>query len=265
MTTSLNFFLRLSAMMILVGLLLNCCGEEEAQQEARTTTTETTEPESVITLASRLDSLTKSFEETTKPEVLEAFQGGIDVVRASGIAEQALKVGDTVPAFELQEAHGKMISLERLTLGGLAILSFYRGGWCPYCNLELQALEDILPELQRYEIGIAAISPEWPDSAISTKTRNKLRYYILCDNDNKVARTFGLVHEQSPEVEKVLSEMIDIKAYNGLDKWDLPLPATYIVDSARVVRWVFIDPDYRKRAEITELIKTIEDILLTMP
>lgn len=265
MTTSLTFVLRLSAIMILVGLLLVGCGEEEAQQEAKTTIIETPEPKPVITLASRLDSLTNSLKETVKPEVLAVFQRGIDDIRASGIAEQALQVGDTVPPFELQEAHGKMISLERLTFGGLAVLSFYRGGWCPYCNLELQGLQDIVPELQRYRIGLAAISPEWPDSATSTKTRNKLRYYLLSDNDNKVARTFGLVHQQSPEVEKVLSEMIDIKAYNGLDKWDLPLPATYIIDSALVVRWVFVDPDYRKRAETTELIKTIEDILLTMP
>jgi peroxiredoxin len=185
----------------------------------------------------------------------EMYRRALATLEESGIAEQALNVGDTAPDFELPNAVGEMVRLSDHLESGPVILSFYRGQWCPFCNLELQALQKSMDDIEVAGATLIAVSPNTPDTSLSTVEKHALTFPVLSDHDNLVAKQFRLVFEMTEEnIENYREKGRDIPRFNGSDKWELPIPATYVIDTDRVIRYAYVDFNHRRRAEPSEVI-----------
>lgn len=182
----------------------------------------------------------------------------------SGILDQSLKVGDKVPNFALSNAVGKTIELQQQLQSGPVVISFYRGQWCPYCNLELRAFQEYLPQIQDLGASLIAISPQTPDNSLSTVEKNELTFEVLSDVGNKVARQFGLIFTLAEELRPIYEKFgIDVPAHNGDITFELPIPATYVIAPDGTVIHAFVDPDYTKRLDPQEVIEALHRITTT--
>lgn len=183
------------------------------------------------------------------PDRIRAYEEGIDEVRKSGVTDKALKVGDRAPDFELPNAAGKKVKLSELIARGPVIVTWYRGGWCPYCNIALRGFHKSLPEIRAAGASLVAISPETPDNSLSTAEKNHLDFEVLSDRGNKVAHAYGVAYKIPRVIMEQFKGRLDLAKHNGDDSGELPLGATYVVDRGGVIRYAFVDADYRKRAE----------------
>lgn len=178
----------------------------------------------------------------------------------SGIDAQALKVGETVPDFELPNHRGKMVRLSELLSAGPLVISFYRGGWCPYCNLEMKALQEKLPEITDLGARLIAITPELPDNAMTTALENAISFDVLSDLGNEVAKAFGLVFVLPEPLQPLYEQFgINLEAINGDPSLTLPIPATYVVETDGTVLAAYVNPDYAKRMEPAAVVDVLDE------
>ena len=187
------------------------------------------------------------------------MQRHIDELRSGTIARTMLKVGDRVTAIVLENAKGAIIDVAALFKKGPVIVTFYRGGWCPYCNLELKAYQEILPEITAAGASLVAISPEKPDDTVSTAEKNALTFEVLSDVGQKVGRAFGLVYEFTEELKSAYQGFnLDIPARNGTSgEWALPVSATYVIDRDGSIIYAYTDVDYRDRADPRDVLEVV--------
>ena len=170
----------------------------------------------------------------------------IEDVRSSGLANRAKAVGTVAPDFSLLDAFGSSVSLRELLAVGPIVLSFYRGEWCPFCNFELHALQEVLPQIQALGATLVAVSPEKPDFGAIATEKHKLTFPVLSDAGNQVARQYGLVYQVSEDQKTMSLNMfqLDIAARNADGSWELPIPATFVIDPNSTIRFAHVDPDY---------------------
>ena len=212
-------------------------------------------------LKSALDGFQAEFIAKAPAEVREAMARADLDLAAAGLVDTALKAGDDAPDFVLPEARGVVVRLSSLLAAGPVVLSFYRGGWCPYCGLELRALQDILPEIQRLGASLAAISPQRLDEGRSTVEKNALAFPVLSDVGNVVATAFGLTFDLAREMRPIYARFGHaLPDVNGDESWRLPVPATYVIDQDRSIALAFIDIDYRNRLEPADIIATLRSL-----
>ncbi|MFT5855266.1 MAG: peroxiredoxin, partial [Verrucomicrobiales bacterium] len=211
-------------------------------------------------LAAKLREITSKFEARAPGELKVAYEKDIAAVKKSGITDKAIAVGMKVPDFELKNATGVAVSLSSLLKNGAVVLTWYRGGWCPYCNATLRAYQEALDEITAAGGQLVALTPELPDKSLSTREKNDLKFEILSDSGQKVARKYGVVFSMSAEVAKSYRQIFDMREYNGQDAAydELPLAATYVIDSSGVVRWAFVDADYRNRADPSTIVAALK-------
>jgi peroxiredoxin len=186
------------------------------------------------------------------------MQRHIDQLRSGAIARTMLKVGDHAPAIVLENAKGATVDVGTLLKKGPVIVTFYRGGWCPYCNLELKAYQDILPEIVAAGASLVAISPEKPDDTVSTAEKNALTFEVLSDVGQNVGRAFGLVYEFTEELKRAYNVNLDIPTRNGTPgEWALPVSATYVIDRNGSIVYAYTDADYRDRADPRDVLAVL--------
>jgi peroxiredoxin len=214
----------------------------------------------VAPVRKELDEFREKVSKKASPDRLRAYEQGIDEVRKSGVTDKALKVGDRAPDFELLNAAGKKVKLSELTERGPVVLTWYRGGWCPYCNIALRGFHKSLPEIRAVGASLVALSPETPDNTLSTKEKNQLEFEVLSDRGNKVAHAFGVAYKVPKVVMDQSRGRLDLSKHNGNDSGELPLGATYIIDRDGVIRYAFVDADYRKRAEPSDVIVALRNL-----
>ncbi|MDT7728742.1 MAG: hypothetical protein QOI21_5318 [Actinomycetota bacterium] len=215
-----------------------------------------------MSLEDQLDQQRKKAWEARTPEERQTRADAIDQVDKAGVARAALAVGEKLPQFVLADARGRQVDIEDLLADGPVVISFYRGGWCPYCNLELRALQARLHELHRLGTSLVAISPELPDRSLSTEEKNELRFPVLSDPGNEVARKFRIVHEISPEVVAYQRRNgNDVATYNGAETAEVPLPATYVADQDGVVQYAFVSADYTRRSDPDEVVEVVRALV----
>ena len=193
------------------------------------------------------------------PEQDQATIGGaFQRLMESAVGVKAVDVGDVMPDFSLPNATGSIVNLSALLQKGPVVINFYRGGWCPFCNIEFKALHDNLPEIQRYGATLIGIAPETPDTTLATIQKHDLKFEVLCDQGNHLAEKFGLVMTVDEAVRPLYEQWgLDIPAANGDDSFKLPIPATYVVDTDGVVKAAYIDKNYTQRMEPSEIIKAL--------
>lgn len=190
------------------------------------------------------------------------MQNATNELQNIGILENTLHKGDKAPDFNLVNASNKKVKLSDILKEKVAIVSFYRGGWCPYCNIELKALQNALPDIEKNGAQLIAISPELPDKSLSTQEKNGLSFEVLSDVDNKVAKEFGLVFKMPPELQILYKSTFNIHVdqHNGNDKYELPLAATYVINKNREILYDFVHEEYTKRAEPSKIIEVLKSI-----
>jgi peroxiredoxin len=189
--------------------------------------------------------------------------GEVERIRAAGTIDGALKTGQSAPDFTLPDAFGGEVSLKSLLSSGPVVISFYRGEWCPFCNIELRGLQKVLPKMQELGATLIAISPEKPDHGIVASEKNQLTFPVLSDFGNRVARQFGIVFQIGQEVKDFSKNVFknDIAVRNGDDSYELPVPATYVIDPTGIVRFAHVDVDYMTgRAEPETVVAVLESI-----
>lgn len=171
------------------------------------------------------------------------------------LSGQALKKGERVGNFTLPDAQNRQRSLSTMLLNKKAVIvNFYRGMWCPFCNLELRNLQKYKDEFHANQVGIVAVSPQSPDNTLTTVEKHNLGFEVLSDLENKVAKQFGISFEVPDYLLKVYAGFgLDLSQYNEVTPVELPMPATYVIDSDLVVRHAFVQEDYTKRIDVNEL------------
>jgi peroxiredoxin/YHS domain-containing protein len=211
-------------------------------------------------LQSRLDAARGKMEANAPQQAKDVFNSGIKNTAESGVLDRAMKVGAVAPDFVLPDATGKSVQLSTLLKDGPVVMTWYRGGWCPYCNIQLAAYQEAMPDLKAAGATLVALSPQLPDSSLSTAEKDKLEFPVLSDVGNKVARQYGIVYTMAPEVREALKGRLDLAKYNGDETWELPLAATYVIAKDGKVAYAFVDADYRKRAEPAEIVAALKQL-----
>jgi peroxiredoxin len=179
-------------------------------------------------------------------------------------AKTALKAGDRAPEIVLGNASGKTVDVGALLKRSPVVVTFYRGGWCPYCNLELKAFERVLPEIKAAGASLVAISPEKPDDTLTTAEKNALTFEVLSDVGQKVGRAFGLVYVFTEELKRAYEGFgLDIPAKNGADEWALPIAATYLIGQDGKILYACTNADYRDRADPQDVLRLLNTAVLT--
>ncbi|WP_250149107.1 peroxiredoxin-like family protein [Flagellimonas sp. 389] len=146
----------------------------------------------------------------------------------ANISDKAIKADDILPDFQLPDEHGNPVSLNEILQNEYLIISFYRGGWCPYCNLELGALQQHLEEFKQLGADLVAISPETPDNSLTTSEKNELQFKILSDINNTYAKKLNLVFQMPENLRDVYDSFgLHVDKHNGNTDYELPIPATY--------------------------------------
>ena len=207
-----------------------------------------------------LEAFQKEIATKAPAERLKAYEEGIDQVKKSGVLEKALKVGDKAPDFELPNASGKTVKLSSLLERGPVVVTWYRGAWCPYCNISLKGFQKALPEIKAEGASLVAISPQTPDNSLSTVEKDGLGFEVLSDKGNKTAHAFGVAYKVPAVVTEQMKGRLDLGKYNGDSSNELPLGATYVIDKGGVIRYAFVDGDYRKRAEPSAVVAALKGL-----
>jgi len=217
-----------------------------------------------MSLNDQLDSLTAKLRAMVPAERLLVVDRFAEQLVQSRLADRALKAGDPAPGFELPDGDGMLWRSEDLFRSGPLVLVFYRGRWCAYCNAQLSALQEIHPKLAEAGASLVAISPQTQKHSYMTRDMHKLRFPVLSDQGNQVARKFGLVYRLSPEMQAMYeSIMTKLPGYNGDQSWELPLAATYVVQSDGKISWARVDADWRRRPEPEEILQALTKTNLT--
>ncbi len=209
-------------------------------------------------LQDRLAEVRAGIEQYVLLESRQINERAIAGVRESGLVEQALAVGETAPEFTLLDQNDNRVSSHALLERGPLIISFFRGRWCPFCMMELEAWRDAAPEVEAAGATLVAISPQTVRHNAFCATQHKLRFLVLSDVGLAVAREFGTVYSV-PEEQRALFKrvFINLPHLNGDESWQLPLPATFVLGPGGTVLFAFADADYRRRAEPEDVLKVL--------
>lgn len=184
-----------------------------------------------------------------------------DNAALQSLADAARKAGEPFPAAILVNQIGGLTDLGALMAQGPVVVTFYRGGWCPYCNLELRAYQALLPDFAALGARLVAISPETPDNTLSTAEKNALAFDVLSDAKGQLADALGIRFELSDAVRALYEKFgHDLPARNGDDNWSLPMPATYVVARGGRIALANVDPDYRNRLDPGIVLAALRDL-----
>ena len=217
-----------------------------------------------MSLQDKLDAFKADFEAgkppyNVPPQVIEVMHRATDALIASGDAGRALKAGAPAPDFTLPDAAGNTVALAELLARGPVVLSFYRGVWCPYCNMELQALQEVLPRITAAGASLVAISPQNAVNSRKSMRQNGLGFPILSDAGNAVATAFGLRYALPEYLVQLYKDLKnDLPAFNGDESWTLPMPGRFVIGQDGIVRYAEVNPDYTRRPDPAELLAVLE-------
>jgi peroxiredoxin len=219
-----------------------------------------------MTLQAKLDAFKADFEAGKPPynvphSVIETMHRATAELKATGLAERAKKVGDKAPAFSLKDPEGNIVSSKELLAKGPLIVTFYRGVWCPYCNMELQALQAALPEFQKLGASLVAISPQTAPNSRKSTNQNNLSFPILSDTKGEVGTAFGLKFkfpDYLVELYKGLKN--ELPTFNDDPEWTLPMPARYVIGPDSTILYSEVNPDYTIRPEPSDMFAALRKV-----
>ena len=214
-----------------------------------------------MSLQEKLDGFKAGFLANTPSDVRQKMTAATEDLARSGMLSDVLNEGDRLPGFSLPNQLGAEVKSSQLLAEGPMIVTFYRGGWCPYCNLELRAYQAQLGRIRGAGANLVAITPELPDESLNTAEKNELDFHVLTDENGAYADQLGLLFTVPEDIRHIYDGFgIDIEKHNGEGRFVLPLAATYVVASDGVVCRAFIDVDYTQRMEPEDAIDALQAI-----
>jgi peroxiredoxin len=215
-----------------------------------------------LTINEQSEQLKAAAAEHLPVEVLEVFDRSIEDLLDEGIPADSIKAGDVLEAFTLDDANDSPVSLEQIVESGPAVIVFYRGGWCPYCNLALRTYQqELLPHLGAFGARLVAVSPQPTDESLSTVEKAALKFTVLSDPGSRLADRLGIAFEQAEDVLAAQRKLgLDLTKVNAERAVRLPRPTVLVVDQDRTVRFVDIQPDYTARTEVADIIAALTDL-----
>ncbi|WP_157016823.1 peroxiredoxin-like family protein [Mesorhizobium xinjiangense] len=214
------------------------------------------------------DHVAKTFDQM-RNEILAGFNDAdresyvhlVDWLRKTDVVSHALQVGDTAPDFLLPDEEGRLHSSIQLREAGPLVVSFYRGGWCPFCSAELRALQAIKGKLDDLQAKVIVLSPDTRDLPRRLKQQLNLELTMLADVDHGVAASYGIVFRVPDETKAHYAGLgHDFGHRHGMSEWMLPIPATYVIDQDGVVRGAFIEPDFTIRQEPSDILSRVRKL-----
>lgn len=214
-----------------------------------------------MALAPQLSATKTHFETVAPANVVNTIQSTTAEFKASYDTSSAIKPGSILPPFTLPNTFGEHIFSTDLLAQGPILITFYRGGWCPFCNLALHSLQLHLPKFREKGVTLVAISPELPDSSITTAEKQGLQFPVLSDVGNKYAAELGILYAMPDSLRPVFEGFgHSLKARNGDDSFVVPVPATMLVTGDGIVRNVFVEADYTKRLEPATALEWVDGL-----
>jgi peroxiredoxin len=215
-----------------------------------------------LTIRQQSEQLKAAAAERLPTDVLEVFDRNIEDFLIQGIPPGSIKVGEVLEPFTLDDATGSPVSLDELVESGPAVIVFYRGGWCPYCNLALRTYQqELLPQLDTFSARLVAISPQTPDESLSTVEKIALEFTVLSDPGARLAERIGIAFEQADDVLAAQRQLgLDLTKVNAEGETRLPRPTVLVVDQERTIRFVDVQPDYTARTEVADIIAALSEI-----
>ncbi len=196
------------------------------------------------------------------PDVVALMHKSTADLIATGQAERALKAGNLAPSFVLPDANGVLVSSKDLLAKGPLVLTFYRGVWCPYCNLDLQAIEDVAPRIRARGATLVAVSQQTAPNSRKSQADNNLSFPILTDKGGETAAAFGIRFRLPDDLAELYKRLkVDLSIINGEPSWTLPMPARYVIGQDGVIAYAEVNPDYTRRPEPDELLPVLERLL----
>ena len=248
-----------SILIATIAITIGCDTKEKKQENSNEETTmEATNKQGE--LDALLDVRRKEAAAKFDAEKKQVYAEGIEAVKTSGILENALNVGQKAPNFTLNNATNKPVTLYDELKNGPVILTWYRGGWCPYCNITLHHLQEKLPEFKKAGATLIALTPEVPDKSLTTSEKHKLEFTVLSDVGNKVGKEYGVVYQLTAPVATMYEAGFGLHENNGDESNELPLAATYVIDKNGIIQYAFLNEDYRNRAEPKEIIAALNKL-----
>lgn len=210
------------------------------------------------TLAKQIEHFNQELSSQLPQDILDAFGKSIEDLKTGKFEENSIQIGDQIPEFSLPNALGKIVSSEEILKNEKIVLAFYRGGWCPYCNLELKFLQDSLIRIKNKGAALIAVSPQSPDHSLSMIEKNNLEFEVLTDIDNNFAKKLGIVFQLQDFVLPYYKGLgIFLSDFNKNNDNTLPIPAVFVVDKNRVVTYRFLDVNYMNRVDVEKLIEAL--------
>ena len=211
-----------------------------------------------MSLAAELEKTVETLKSALPESIFSAIGKSIIDLKATCIVDNAPLVGSRIPLPTLKDFDGNDVDLAKLALNGPLVISFYRGGWCPYCNVELRALSAAVGQINAAGATVVAITPELAGNARETSGKNTLGLPVLVDEGNRYARELGIAFSLPEDLMPLYRDIgIDLTQWNGDENHELPLPATYIVEADGTVVWAFVDADFTVRAEPSEIVAAL--------
>jgi peroxiredoxin len=192
-----------------------------------------------------------------RPDFAEAIDRLVDRLRDNGAGGTAPQPGEPMPPFFLPDDSGHMVSLDELLSHGPVAVTFHRGHWCPYCRISINALSQAHERIKLEGGQIVAVMPDRQQFVAELRSKAKLPFRILTDMDNGYALSLNLAIWVGAEMQKMLAERHDLSVYQGNSSWMLPIPATFVVGQDGLIKARFVDPDYRKRMAIEDLLAAL--------
>ncbi|MCA1055806.1 AhpC/TSA family protein [Rossellomorea aquimaris] len=208
----------------------------------------------------QFDEYISAFKQKASTDVQDKMSRAIEELESSDQGK-GLSIGEKIPFFTLPDATGNEVSIQNLLQKGPVILTFYRGGWCPYCNMELRAYQELLDDIHDAGAELVAISPQTPDATLSTKEKNELQFTVLSDEGNKTADAFNLVYKLPPYLVDIYQERgLDLEKANDSDEWTLPVSATYVIKQDGTIAYEYTKADYKDRAEPSDVVAELKKL-----
>lgn len=209
-------------------------------------------------LAKQIEQFNNELATQVPQEVLEAFGKSIEDLQKKKIEEKSIRLGEIMPEFLLPNVKNGIINSKEILKNGKMIIAFYRGSWCPYCNLELKMLQDHLTKIKDKKATVVAISPQSPDNSLTVVEKHNLTFEVLTDTDNLFAKQLGISFELQDFVLPYYQALgIDLMHFNKNNDNSLPVPAVFVIDQNGKIIYKFVDANYMNRIDIDELLQTL--------
>ena len=195
-------------------------------------------------------------------EVMAAFAAEQVSLNAAGVPAGVSTPGAPMPDGDLLDMHGAATSLAQVRAGRPAVVVFYRGAWCPFCNIALRTYQaGLVPALAERGCAMIAVSPQKPDGSLSAAQTNELTYAVVSDPGNQLASALGILTAPSAEAAAAQQKLgLDLAEHNADGGLTLPMPTTVVVDANGVIRWIDVHPNYTTRSEVPDILAAVDSV-----